>query len=44
MSGYGIDVFQLVKSCGWETNLNQEEELPVEDQLSWVAGLIMIGE
>ncbi len=44
MSEYGIDVFQLVKSCGWETNLNQEEELPVEDQLYWVAGLIMIGE
>ena len=44
MSGYGIDVFQLVKSCDWETNPNQEEELPDEDQLSWVAGLIMIGE
>jgi len=24
MSGYGIDVFQLIKSCGWETNLNHE--------------------
>jgi len=44
MSGYGIDVFQLVESCDWETNLNQEDELPVTDQLSWVAGLIMIGE
>jgi len=44
MSGYGIDVFQLVESCDWETNLNQEDELPVADQLSWVAGLIMIGE
>jgi len=44
MSGYGIDVFQLVKSCGWDTNLKQEDGLPVEDQLSWVAGLIMIGE
>ena len=44
MSGYGIDVFLLVKSCGWETNLNQEDGLPVSDQLSWVAGLIMIGE
>lgn len=44
MSGYGIDVFQLVESCDWETNLNQEVELPVADQLSWVAGLIMIGE
>jgi len=43
MSGYGIDVFQLVKSCGWETNLKQEDGLPAADQLSWVAGLIMIG-
>jgi predicted metal-binding protein len=44
MSGFGIDVFQLVESCDWETNLNQEEELPVADQKSWVAGLIMIGD
>jgi hypothetical protein len=43
MSGYGIDVFQLIKSCGWETNLNQLELVSAEDQLSWVAGLIMIG-
>jgi len=43
MSGYGIDVFQLVKSCGWKTNLNQEDELDAENQLTWVAGLIMIG-
>jgi len=44
MSGYGIDVFELIESCGWETNLNQEDGLPAPDQLSWVAGLIMIGE
>lgn len=44
MSGYGIDVFQMLKSCGWETNLNQEDGLPIADQISWVAGLIMIGE
>lgn len=43
MSGYGVDVFRLIKSCGWETNLNQVEGLPPADQLSWVAGLIMIG-
>lgn len=43
MSGFGIDVFQLIKSCGWKTNLNQEGDLPADDQLSWVAGLIMIG-
>ncbi|MCD6425541.1 MAG: DUF2284 domain-containing protein [Anaerolineales bacterium] len=43
MSGYGIDVFQLIKSCGWKTNFNHEEGLPAEDQLSWVAGLVMLG-
>ena len=43
MSGYGIDVFQLIKSCGWETNLNHEDGLAAEDQLSWVAGLVMVG-
>ena len=43
MSGYGIDVFQLIKSCGWDANLNQNEDVPEEDQLSWVAGLVMIG-
>ncbi len=44
MSGFGIDVFQLIKSCGWQTNLNQEDGLPSADQLSWVAGLIMLDE
>jgi len=43
MSGYGIDVFQLIKSCGWETNLNKEDQLPTDKQFSWVAGLVMIG-
>jgi len=43
MSGFGVDVFRLIKSCGWETNLNIVDELPEDDQLSWVAGLIMIG-
>jgi len=43
MSGYGIDVFQLIKNCGWETNLNHQDGQPAEDQLSWVAGLVMVG-
>ncbi len=43
LSGYGVDVFQLMKTCGWETNLNKGVETPSADQLSWVAGLIMIG-
>jgi predicted metal-binding protein len=44
MSGFGIDMFHLIKSCGWETNLNQEDGLPSAGQLSWVSGLIMLGE
>ncbi|NQS91164.1 MAG: DUF2284 domain-containing protein [Chloroflexi bacterium] len=43
LSGYGVDVFQLMKTCGWATNLNENHPQPVERQLSWIAGLIMIG-
>jgi len=42
MSGYGVDVFRLIESCGWDTNLNEGQNLPADDQLSWVAGLVLI--
>jgi len=41
MSGFGINVFDLIKKCGWRENLNSEETKP-DDKVSWVAGLIMI--
>jgi predicted metal-binding protein len=43
LSGYGVDVFRLIESCGWDTNLNKGLDITAEDQLSWVAGLVMIG-
>jgi len=43
MSGYGVDVFQLMKTCGWPTNLKTNQRGSSLDSLSWVAGLIMIG-
>jgi predicted metal-binding protein len=43
MSGYGVDVFELMKTCGWPVNVNPRESEPEADSMSWVAGLIMIG-
>ncbi|TFG49968.1 MAG: DUF2284 domain-containing protein [Anaerolineales bacterium] len=43
LSGFGVDVFQLMKTCGWPTNINEGKDLPPEEQLSWMAGLIMVG-
>ena len=42
MSGFGVDVYQMIQSCGWKTNLNQEENEGAEDELSWVAGLVLL--
>jgi predicted metal-binding protein len=42
MSGFGVNVNDLIKKCGWRPNLNTEKTKP-DDKMSWVAGLIMIG-
>ncbi|MBU8911452.1 MAG: DUF2284 domain-containing protein [Desulfobacterales bacterium] len=42
MSGFGIDVIQLMKSSGWSTPKVQNTNLSNEDAISWVAGLIML--
>jgi predicted metal-binding protein len=42
MSGFGINVNDLIKKCGWLPNLNNEKTTP-DNKISWVAGLIMIG-
>ena len=41
MSGFGIDVFALMGTCGWLANANTGE--PDADSMSWLAGLVMIG-
>ncbi|MDY6838480.1 MAG: DUF2284 domain-containing protein [Thermodesulfobacteriota bacterium] len=43
MSGYGIDVFALMKTCGWSTNPSKEEGVWKDESVAWVAGLVMIG-
>ena len=43
MSGYGVDVFKMIQSAGWETNLKQDPASGPTDQLSWVAGLVLLG-
>jgi len=40
MSGFGIDVIQLMKSSGWSAN--KAKDTNGEDEISWVAGLILI--
>ena len=42
MSGFGVDVFQMIQSCGWETDLNTGIGEGTEDELSWVAGLVLL--
>jgi predicted metal-binding protein len=42
MSGFGVDVTQLMLSSGWPVQKAVESDLSAEDASSWVAGLIMI--
>lgn len=41
MSGFGVDVSGLMKSCGWETNIKPEK--PGDEPRSWVAGIVLLG-
>jgi len=42
MSGFGIDVTQLMLSSGWSGQKAENKNLSSMDSLSWVAGLIML--
>jgi len=42
MSGFGINVSDLIKKCGWPVNINKEDAGSNAEKMSWVAGLIMI--
>lgn len=42
MSGYGINVGDLMKEVGWPTDLFPSHTPGQEEQLAWVAGLILI--
>lgn len=43
LSGYGVNVFKLISSCGWETHFKAADEASPEEILTWVAGLVLIG-
>ena len=43
LSGYGVNVFSLVESCGWSTQLEAGQAPGDNAALSWVIGLIMLG-
>jgi predicted metal-binding protein len=43
MSGFGINVSKLMKSCGWPGDIGARETSSGSGSMSWVAGLIMIG-
>ncbi len=42
MSGFGIDVTQLMKSSGWSTHKAKKDNASDADDLSWIAGLIVL--
>ncbi len=43
MSGYGVNVGELMKAAGWSTHLFHEIKNDDAEQLSWVAGLVLLG-
>jgi predicted metal-binding protein len=42
MSGFGIDVTQLMLSSGWPAQKAEESNVSDKDATSWVAGLVML--
>lgn len=42
MSGFGIDVTQLMKSSGWSGQKADEADSSDKDAMSWVAGLVVL--
>lgn len=41
MSGYGVNVSELIKTCGWKSNIKTKD--PGDDPMSWVAGIVLLG-
>jgi len=42
MSGFGVNVGELMKAAGWSSNLFKPGINDKEEQLSWVAGLVLL--
>ena len=43
MSGFGVDVAALIKTCGWSAEFVTHEIGGNMNEMSWIAGLILIG-
>jgi predicted metal-binding protein len=41
MSGFGVNVSHLIKTCGWESNIKIKD--PSDDLMNWVAGIVLLG-
>lgn len=42
MSGFGVNVGELMKSAGWSNNLFSASDIDDEERLAWVAGLVLV--
>ena len=42
MSGFGIDVSQLMRSSGWSGQKTEKSDANDNDNISWVAGLVLL--
>ena len=42
MSGFGIDVTQMMKTSGWSGQKAEQSDASDTDAMSWVAGLVML--
>jgi predicted metal-binding protein len=42
MSGFGIDVTQLMTSCGWSGQIVKKSDAFDNESTSWVVGLILL--
>lgn len=44
MSGFGIDVGALMKSCGWPAQVARSDQAADAAAMTWVCGLVLISE
>jgi hypothetical protein len=42
MSGFGINVTELMKRCGWPSDLNRGKAAVEGESMSWLGGLVLI--
>lgn len=43
MSGFGVNVSELMKQCGWSSDLAGSVPSPDAQSMSWIAGLVLVG-